>query len=361
MAFLDPIFARFSKDIGIDLGTANTLVYVREKGIVINEPSVVALNTKTKQILAIGNEAKLMVGKTPPHIVATRPLVDGVISDFEITEQMLRYFIDKVHQKTYSFLRRPRVVIGIPSGVTEVEKRAVQDAAINAGARQAFLIEEPMAAAIGARLPIQDAAGSMIVDIGGGTAEIAVISLGGIVISRSIRAAGDKMNENIIQYAREHFNLLLGERTAEEVKIRIGSAYATPGESADAPAEVLTAHMRGRDLVTGLPKEVVVTDADIRQAIMPTVRVIVNNIKSAVEETPPELIADLMTRGITLAGGGALLRGLDTLIQEQTQIPVHVADDPLTTVCRGCGVVVEDIERLKEVLINASYNDSPLS
>ncbi len=357
MAFFDPLFAKFSKDIGIDLGTANTLVYVREKGIVINEPSVVALNTKTKQILAIGNEAKLMVGKTPPHIVATRPLVDGVISDFEITEQMLRYFIDKVHQKTYSFLRRPRVVIGIPSGVTEVEKRAVQDAAINAGARQAFLVEEPMAAAIGARLPIQDAAGSMIVDIGGGTAEIAVISLGGIVISRSIRAAGDKLNENIIQYARERFNLLLGERTAEEVKIRIGSAYAP----SDPDAEPLTASMRGRDLVTGLPKEVIVTEAEIREAIMPTVRVIVNNIKSAVEETPPELIADLMTRGITLAGGGALLRGLDTLIQEQTQIPVHVADDPLTAVCRGCGVIVEDLERLKEVLISSSYNNSPLN
>jgi len=352
MAFFDPLFARFSKDIGIDLGTANTLVYVREKGIVINEPSVVALNTKTKQILAIGNEAKLMVGKTPPHIVATRPLVDGVISDFEITEQMLRYFIDKVHQKTYSFLRRPRVVIGIPSGVTEVEKRAVQDAAINAGARQAFLIEEPMAAAIGARLPIQDAAGSMIVDIGGGTAEIAVISLGGIVISRSIRAAGDKLNENIIQYARERFNLLLGERTAEDVKIKIGSAHVLD--------EVLTTEMRGRDLVTGLPKEVVVNDTDIREAIMPTVKVIVNNIKSAVEETPPELIADLMTRGITLAGGGALLRGLDKLIQEQTQMPVFIADDPLTAVCRGTGVVVEDLERLKEVLINSSYDASPL-
>ena len=332
MAFFDPLFARFSKDIGIDLGTANTLVYVREKGIVINEPSVVALNTKTKQILAIGNEAKLMVGKTPPHIVATRPLVDGVISDFEITEQMLRYFIDKVHQKTYSFLRRPRVVIGIPSGVTEVEKRAVQDAAINAGARQAFLIEEPMAAAIGARLPIQDAAGSMIVDIGGGTAEIAVISLGGIVISRSIRAAGDKLNENIIQYARERFNLLLGERTAEDVKIKIGSAHVLD--------EVLTTEMRGRDLVTGLPKEVVVNDTDIREAIMPTVKVIVNNIKSAVEETPPELIADLMTRGITLAGGGALLRGLDKLIQEQTQMPVFIADDPLTAVVNGTGATL---------------------
>lgn len=357
MSVFDPIFQRFSKDIGIDLGTANTLVYVREKGIVINEPSVVALNTKTKQILAIGNEAKLMVGKTPPHIIATRPLVDGVISDFEITEQMLRYFIDKVHQKTYSFLRRPRVVIGIPSGVTEVEKRAVQDAAMNAGARQAFLVEEPMAAAIGARLPIQDAAGSMIVDIGGGTAEIAVISLGGIVISKSIRAAGDKLNENIIQYAREHFNLLLGERTAEEVKIRIGSAMP----SADPDAAPLTAAMRGRDLVTGLPKEVIVTEADIREALMPTVRVIVNNIKAAVEETPPELIADLMTRGITLAGGGALLRGLDRLVQEQTQIPVHVADDPLTAVCRGTGVIVEDIERLKDVLINSSYDSSPLS
>ncbi len=351
MAFLDSIFQKFSKDIGIDLGTANTLVYVKEKGIVINEPSVVAINTKTKQILAIGNEAKLMVGRTPPHIVATRPLVDGVISDFEITEQMLRYFIDKVHQKTYSFLRRPRVVIGIPSGVTEVEKRAVQDAALNAGARQAFLIEEPMAAAIGARLPVQDAAGSMIVDIGGGTAEIAIISLGGVVISRSIRAAGDKMNENIIQYARDEFNLLLGERTAEEVKIKIGSAYPL--------AQPLEAMMRGRDLVTGLPKEVAVSDSHIREALAPTVRVIVNNIKSAVEETPPEITADLMHRGITLAGGGALLRGLDKLISERTQIPVHIADDPLTAVCRGCGVVVEDLENLKDVLVNTSFEKTP--
>ena len=225
MAILDSFFAKFSKDIGIDLGTANTLVYVKGKGIVINEPSVAALNTKTKQILAIGNEAKRMVGRTPPHIVASRPLVDGVVSDFEITEQMLRYFINKVHQQTYSFLRRPRVVIGIPSGVTEVEKRAVQDAALNAGARMAFLIEEPMAAAIGSRLPVQDAAGSMIVDIGGGTSEIAVISLGGVVISKSLRMAGDKMNESIIEYARDNFNLLLGERTAEDVKIKIGSAY----------------------------------------------------------------------------------------------------------------------------------------
>ena len=351
MAILEPVFQKFSKDIGIDLGTANTLVYVRGKGIVINEPSVVALNIKTKQILAIGNEAKRMVGRTPPHIVASRPLVDGVVSDFEITEQMLRYFIDKVHQKTYSFLRHPRVVIGIPSGVTEVEKRAVQDAALNAGARTAFLIEEPMAAAIGSRLPVQDAAGSMIVDIGGGTSEIAVISLGGVVISRSIRMAGDKMNDSIIQYARDHFNLLLGERTAEEVKIKIGSAF--PME------QPMRTAMRGRDLVSGLPKEVDVNDEQIREALSHSVRTIVNNIKSAVEETPPELVADLMSRGITLAGGGALLRGLDRLVEEVTQIPVHVADDPLTSVCRGTGVVVEDLESLKDVLVNTTFEKIP--
>ncbi len=351
MALGDKFFQKFSKDIGIDLGTANTLVYVKGKGIVINEPSVVALNIKTKQILAIGNEAKKMVGRTPPHIVASRPLVDGVVSDFEITEQMLRYFIDKVHQKTYSFLRRPRVVIGIPSGVTEVEKRAVQDAALNAGARMAFLIEEPMAAAIGSRLPVQDAAGSMIVDIGGGTSEIAVISLGGVVISKSIRMAGDKMNENIIQYARDHFNLLLGERTAEDVKIKVGSAYPL--------AEGLETVMRGRDLVTGLPKEVIVNDVQIREALQAPVKIIVNNVKNAVEETPPELVADLMHRGIMLAGGGALLRGLDTMIEEYTQIPVHVSDDPLTAVCRGTGVVVEDLETLKDVLVNTSFESTP--
>ncbi|MEK7651641.1 MAG: rod shape-determining protein [Patescibacteria group bacterium] len=351
MAILDSFFAKFSKDIGIDLGTANTLVYVKGKGIVINEPSVVALNIKTKQILAIGNEAKRMVGRTPPHIVASRPLVDGVISDFEITEQMLRYFINKVHQQTYSFLRRPRVVIGIPSGVTEVEKRAVQDAALNAGARMAFLIEEPMAAAIGSRLPVQDAAGSMIVDIGGGTSEIAVISLGGVVISKSLRMAGDKMNESIIEYARDNFNLLLGERTAEDVKIKIGSAY--PLE------QPLETSMRGRDLVTGLPKEVFVNDTQIREALAPSVRAIVNNIKAAVEETPPELVADLMQKGITLAGGGALLRGLDRLIAEITEIPVHVADDPLTSVCRGCGVVVEDLETLKDILVNTTFERIP--
>jgi rod shape-determining protein MreB len=347
----DKFYQRFSKDIGIDLGTANTLVYVKGKGIVINEPSVVAVNQRTKQILAIGNEARKMVGRTPPHIVATRPLVDGVISDFEVTEAMLRYFIDKVHAQTYAFLRRPRVVIGIPSGVTEVERRAVQDAAINAGASKAYLVEEPMAAAIGSRLPVQDATGCMIVDIGGGTAEIAVISLGGIVVSKSIRIAGDEMNENIIQYARENFNLLLGERTAEEVKIKIGSAYPL--------SEPMTAKMRGRDLVTGLPKEVVINDTQVREALMHSLRVIVNNIKAVIEEIPPELISDILDRGIVLAGGGALLRGLDKLVNETTQMPISIAEDPLTCVVRGAGVLVEDLENLKDVLVPADLGKIP--
>lgn len=351
MAILDAVYNKFSKDIGIDLGTANTLVYLKGKGIVINEPSVVAINQKTKQILAIGEEAKRMVGRTPAHIVAQRPLVDGVISDFEVTEQMLKYFIEKVNHSAFGFLNRPRVVIGIPSGVTEVEKRAVQDATLNAGARMALLVEEPMAAAIGARLPVQDATGCMIVDIGGGTAEIAVISLGGIVISRSIRVAGDEMNENIIQFARDEFNLLLGERTAEDVKIKIGSAYLLK--------EKLKTQIRGRDLVTGLPKEVTVTDDQIRQALQRSVRVIVNNIKTAVEETPPELVADIMERGITLAGGGALLRGLDRLIADETQMPVSVADDPLTAVVRGTGIVLEDLESLKDVLMVTQFEQIP--
>ncbi|MBI4363295.1 MAG: rod shape-determining protein [Candidatus Doudnabacteria bacterium] len=351
MPVLDAVYGKFSKDIGIDLGTANTLVYVAGKGIVINEPSVVAINQKTKQILAIGDEAKRMVGRTPGHIVAHRPLTDGVISDFEVTEQMLRYFIEKVNQAVFGFLSRPRVVIGIPSGVTEVEKRAVQDATLNAGARTAFLIEEPMAAAIGARLPIQDPTGSLIVDIGGGTSEIAVISLGGIVISKSIRIAGDEMNENIIQFARDEFNLLLGERTAEEVKIKIGSASPIK--------EKMKAQIRGRDLVTGLPKEVTVTDDQIRSALQRSVRVIVNNIKAAVEETPPELVADIMEKGITLAGGGALLRGLDQLVAQETQMPVMVADDPLTAVVRGAGIVLEDIENLKDVLVITEFEQIP--
>ncbi len=345
---IDRFFSHLSQDIGIDLGTANTLVYVKGRGIVINEPSVVAVNQRTGQILAIGREAKKMVGKTPGHIVATRPLVDGVISDFEVTEQMLRYFINKVNQDSFSFLRRPRVLIGIPSGVTEVEKRAVMEAAMNAGARQAFLIDEPMAAAIGARLPVTDAAGNMVVDIGGGTTEIAVISLGGVVISRSLRIAGDEMNEDIVRFSRDEFNILIGDRTAEEAKIAIGSAYPQ--------RERLTFPLRGRDLVSGLPKEVLATDEHIREALSRSIRIIVNNIKTIVEETPPELLADIMQRGIILAGGGSLIRGMDKLIANQTGIPVRMMEDPLTAVVRGTGIVLDDMEHLKEVLIEEEDN-----
>jgi len=348
---LDKLFGRFSHDVGIDLGTANTLVYVKGKGIVINEPSVVALNNKTGQVLAIGSEAKKMVGKTPGHIVANRPLVDGVISDFEVTEQMLKYFINKVHKETFTLLPRPRVVIGIPSGVTEVEKRAVQEATKNAGAREAFLIDEPMAAAIGARLPVQEAAGNMIVDIGGGTTEIAVISLGGVVISRSLRIAGDELNEDIVRYARENFNLLLGEKTAEDVKIAIGSACEMP--------EAMEMTIRGRDLVTGLPKELDATDSHIREAMNHSIKSLISNIKGAIEDTPPELVAEIMQKGIILAGGGGLLRGLDKSISVQTETPVKVMEDPLTAVVRGTGIVLEDLDNLKEVLIETETEKAP--
>lgn len=348
---INRLLGRVSHDIGIDLGTANTLVYVRGKGIVINEPSVVAINVKTKQILAIGDEAKKMVGKTPANIVATRPLVDGVVSDFEVTEQMLRYFINKVHKETYSLWPRPRVVVGIPSGVTEVEKRAVEDASTNAGARQTFLIEEPMAAAIGSRLPIQDAAGSMIVDIGGGTTEVAIISLGGIVASRSLRIAGDELSEDIILYAREEFNLQIGERTAENIKIAIGTTSPVAGLK-DVP-------MRGRDLVTGLPKEIMITPDQVRAALARSVREIVDAVKLTIEETPPELVADIMERGIYLAGGGALLKGLDATLHRETKMPVKIAEDPLTAVARGTGLVLEDIDALKDVLVPTQFGKIP--
>ena len=348
MAILDRIWGYFSHDIGVDLGTANTLVYVRGKGIVINEPSVVAINQKSKQILAIGNEARKMVGRTPAHIVAVRPLVDGVVSDFEVTEQMLKYFIDRVHREKFSLFPRPRVVIGIPYGVTEVERRAVEEAALNAGARQVFLIEEPVAAAIGARLPIQEATGNMVVDIGGGTTEVAVISLGGIVASRSLRIAGDEMNQDIINFSRDKFNLLLGERTAEEIKIVAGSAMALK--------ERLTVPFRGRDLVSGLPKEMIVDDEQIRISLTKSVRQIVEAIRVTMEETPPELVADIMDQGIVLCGGGALLKGLDKLVAEATQTKVHIADDPLTSVVRGTGMVLEDLETLKGVLLPIQFN-----
>lgn len=344
------MFGSFSKDIGIDLGTANTLVYVRGRGIVINEPSVVAINKKTGQVLAIGKEAKKMVGKTPGHIVAIRPLVDGVVSDFEITQQMLKYFIDKVHRGSFTLFPRPRVIVGIPSEVTEVEKRAVIDAALNAGAREAYLIDEPMAAAIGARLPVQDASGNMVVDIGGGTTDIAVISLGGIVVSRNLRIAGDEMNEDIVRYCRDEFNLLIGEKTAEDVKIAIGSACVQK--------EKKHMQVRGRDLVTGLPKEVTITDEQVREALSRSIRIIINNIKTAVEETPPELLSDIMQRGIILAGGGGLIRGIDRLIANHTEVPVRMMEDPLTAVVRGTGIVLEDIEALREVLVENQHEKS---
>ncbi len=348
---IDAILGRFSHDIGIDLGTANTLVYVRGKGIIINEPSVVAINSKNNQILAIGDEAKRMVGKTPANIIASRPLVDGVVSDFEITEQMLKYFIEKVHKESFVLFPRPRVVVGIPSGVTEVEKRAVEDAATNAGARHAFLIEEPMAAAVGAGLAVHDAAGSMIVDIGGGTSEVAVISLGGIVASRSVRIAGDELTEDIINYCKEEFNLQIGERTAETIKINIGSAAKLD--------RVLEAPVRGRDMVTGLPKELIINSDQVRQALAKSVRAIVDAVKYTIEETPPELLADVMDKGIYLAGGGALLRGLDLLLEQQTKMPIHIAQDPLTAVVRGTGMVLEDLDSLKDVLVSTQYEKAP--
>lgn len=341
---LDRLFKIFSQDIGIDLGTTNTLVYVRGRGIIINEPSIVAINKKTDQVLSVGDAAKKMIGRTPGHIVAVRPLIEGVISDFEVTEQMLRYFFNKVHQGAYSFLVRPRVVIGIPSGVTEVERRAVEDVVRNAGAREVYLVEEPMAAAIGTRLPIAEAVGNMIVDIGGGTTDVAVISLGGIVVSRNLRIAGEKMSEDIIQYAHDEFQLLIGEKTAEEIKISIGSV--SPLE------ERLVATIKGRDLISGLPKEVLISDLEISEAVAPSVNAIISEICSVVEETPPELISDLMSRGIILAGGGSLLRGFPEMVEKATGIPTRLAEDPLTAVVRGCGLILEDVESLKEILVS---------
>ncbi|RJO59268.1 rod shape-determining protein [Candidatus Parcubacteria bacterium] len=344
----DSILGRFSKDLGIDLGTSSTLVYVKGKGIMINEPSVVAVNTRTQQILAVGTEARKMVGKTPSHIIAAKPLVDGVISDFEVTEKMLRYFVEKVHKEGFTLIPRPRVVIGIPLGVTEVERKAVEDAALHAGAREVYLIEQPMAAAIGSRLPIQDASGNLIIDIGGGTTDIAVISLGGVVTWRSLRTAGNALDNSIIQYCRSHFNLLVGERMAEEIKISIGTAT----EENDA----LETKARGRDLITGLPKEITITGQHVREALSRSLGILVENIGSVIESTPPELVADIHQRGVLLTGGGALLRGLADLIQREIKIAVHVADDPLTAVVRGTGIVLEDLDSLKTILVLSTEN-----
>lgn len=337
----EKFYKLISNDIGIDLGTSNTLVYLKGHGIVINEPSVVAVNVKTSQILAVGSKAKEMLGRTPGHIRAVRPLVDGVISDFEVTEEMLSYLINKA-DKISKKLARPRVVIGVPSGTTNVETRAVYDAARSAGAREVYLVEEPMAAAIGVRLPIKDPVGSMIIDIGGGTTDIAVISLGGIVKSKNLKIAGDRFNNDIISYMRDEFKILIGERTAEMVKIEIGSA--TPGE-------YMEAEVHGRDLLTGLPREVVVTDADIREALAISVRGLVEGVKDMLETTPPEILSDIMHQGITLSGGGALLPGLSDLLQGALKIPVYVVEDPLSAVARGAGVMLDDLPGYKEVLI----------
>ena len=335
---------RFRKELGIDLGTANTLVYVKGRGIVINEPSVVAVNTRTEQILAVGHEAKEMLGKTPPHIITTRPLTNGIISDFEVAEKMLRYFLDKVYEDTgMSFLSRPKVVIGAPVDITEVERRAIGDAVMNAGAREVWIVEEPMAAAIGSRMPVKEPVGNLIVEMGGGTCEIAVISLGGITTRKSIKIAGDELNRNIMNYARDVFNLLLGEKQAEEIKIKIGSAVEL--------SDPLEFPMRGRDLISGLPREVMINDRQVREAMIKSLRAIVDNIKSILEITAPELVADIHERGIVLSGGGSLLRGIDQLIQRAIEIPVRIADDPLTSVVRGTGVLLDEEALLKEVAV----------
>jgi rod shape-determining protein MreB len=328
--------------LAIDLGTTNTLVYTKDKGIIINEPSVVAVNMRTDEILAVGDEAKKMVGKTPAHIQAVKPLVDGVISDFEVTEKMLKYFINKVHSESFTLIPRPRVIVGIPLDITEVEKKAVEDAARSAGAREVFLIEESMAAAIGSRLPVTEPTASMIVDIGGGTSEIAVISLGGVVTWKTLRLAGNELDNNIIQYVREEFNILIGEQVAENIKIKIGSA--TPLK------EPMEMEVRGRDLLSGLPKASTINDSQVREAMKKTIDKIIENIKITLETTPPELVSDIYEHGIVLTGGGALLRGLDKEIAQATKIPVRVADDPLTCVVRGAGMLLDDEELLNKVL-----------
>lgn len=335
-------FAFVGRDMAVDLGTANTLVYVRGRGIVLNEPSVVAVNQNNGAILAVGVEAKKMIGRTPGNIVAIRPLKDGVIADFDITERMLRYFIQKVHRRRY--LAKPRIVVCVPSGITGVEQRAVKDAGYAAGARKVYIIEEPMAAAIGAGLPIHEPTGNMVVDIGGGTTEVAVISLGGIVVAQSIRTGGDELDQAIISWVKREFSLLLGERTAEEIKMAIGSAYRLPDD--------VDAEIRGRDLATGLPKTILVSADDIRKALEEPVNAIVNAVKSTLDKTPPELASDLMDRGIVLTGGGALLRGLDERLRQETNMPIHIADQPLNAVAIGSGKCIEEFEALEKVLIS---------
>jgi rod shape-determining protein MreB and related proteins len=332
----------FSNDMAIDLGTANTLVYVKSEGIVLNEPSIVAIHQADNTVLAVGKEAKAMLGRTPGNIVAIRPLKDGVIADFDVTEKMLGYFIRRVHKRRA--LVRPRIVIGVPSGITQVEKRAVRDSAMQAGAREVYLIEEPMAAAIGAGMPIIEPGGNMVVDIGGGTTEVAVISLSGIVYSRSVRIAGDEMDESIVQYIRKNYNLLVGERRAEEIKIRLGSAYPMGGERR-------TMEVKGRDLIDGIPKTIIIGDDEIREALREPIMTIVDAVRTALERTPPELAADIVDKGIVLTGGGALLKGLDLLLRQETNLPITVAEDPLSCVALGTGKVLDELDLLKKVAI----------
>ena len=344
------LFSFLSQEVAIDLGTANTLVNVRGKGIVINEPSWVVINKKTRETIAVGNSAKEMVGRTPANYVAIRPLRDGVISEFEITKSMLEYFIGKVHQQTIVPMPRPRVAIGIPSGATEVEKRAVYDAAMAAGAREAYLVEEPRAAALGAGLPIEEVKGTMVVDIGGGTTEVAVISMGEIVVSRSLRIAGDELDEDVLQYVRKKYNLLIGEHMAERIKFEIGSAY--PFE------ERKTMMIKGRDLISGIPRTLVVDDAEVREALQEPIGTIVNAIKVALENTPPELAGDIIDRGIVLTGGGSLLKGMDTRFREETNLPIITVDDPLTSVVLGVGKILDELDLLRKVSVMSQCSTS---
>jgi len=341
--YLSQLLATVSTDIAIDLGTANTLVYVKGKGIVLNEPTIVAINKKTGQLVAVGNEAKTMQGRTPQHIDVIRPLVDGVISDFEVAEEMLAYLINKVRSDMRTIIA-PRMLIGVPSGITNVEMRAAQDAAKNAGAREVFLVEEPVAAAIGAKLPVQKAVGSMIIDIGGGTTDIAVLSLNGLVVSKNLRVAGDHLNTAIVKYIRDQFKVQVGEKTAEDAKIALASIAHT-----QAGKEMVA---RGRDVVTGLPREVVITDADVRDAVGAQLETIVDNVRGVLEETPPEVLADIMQRGIHLSGGGALIPGLASLLEHALEVPVIVVPDPLRAVIRGAGIIVEDLDYYHELLID---------
>ncbi len=338
----DRILPLVSNDVGIDLGTANTLVYLRGKGIVVQEPSVVAVNQKTGQVVAVGATAKAMLGRTPGHLMAVRPLVEGVVSDYEATEEMLAYLMNRAQGVSKKMLG-PRAVIGVPSGITNVEMRAVKDAARGAGAREVHIVEEPIAAALGVRLPIRDAAGSMLVDIGGGTIDIAVLSLGGIVRSKVLRVAGDKLNQDIISYVRSEFKILIGEKTAEAVKIAIGSVSEGAGH--------LEAVVRGRDLITGLPREIILTDSDIREAISQSIDTIIESVREVLETTPPEILSDIMRQGIVLTGGGALLKGLDTLLSQWLKVPVVVADEPLSAVARGTGVILENLDAYRDMLI----------